>query len=1012
LEGRRVLLLVKSKSMGKKLLSISFAAASVLSVQAQFSPISQDSTAKEKLETFQKPPFVGSDSAWVDGVLNSLSLEEKIGQLFMVAAYSNKDEEHYQQIDMLVEKYGIGGLIFFQGGPVRQAVLTNRYQSKAKVPLMIGMDAEWGLSMRLDSTQVYPRQMALGAVQDERLIYQMGRQVADQCKRLGVHVNFAPVIDVNNNPNNPVINSRSFGEDKLGVTKRGMAYMRGMQDNGVLACGKHFPGHGDTDSDSHKSLPTIKHDRERLDDVEMFPFRELINGGLGSMMIAHLNIPALDPTEERASTLSRKIVTDLLVNELNFKGLKFTDALNMKGVSSYFKPGEVDLLALKAGNDVLLFPEDVPLAVERISKAIADGELSEAELDAHLRLILETKAWLGLQEVNFVNLENLSADLNKPEYELLRKQLREEAITLLRNRDQIVPLKSFDTRNIAVVTMGNEARNAFSEQAALYTRVKSFGLPKNSSQAEIQAVKDSLQDYDLLLFSFQGTSQYPWKKFGVKSEQVQAMKKLAKGKQSILAFHGNPYALKAFKYDSIFSAILVTYADGKYELGGAAQALFGGLPIRGKLPVSIPGFESGSGEEVSEQIRLRYTMPEELGIPEYKLRKIDEIAQKGVDKMAYPGCQLLIAKEGKVFYHKSFGYHTYENKRPVKWSDLYDIASITKIAASTVSFMKLQEAGKVNLEDDICYHLEDLIKDTSEYIDIKVREMLSHQAGLVPWIPFYKDAMADGHLRYEYFSLAQSETYPNEVAPNLFAHKNTEAEIIKKILETPLKKKEYKYSDLGYYFLKRIIEKQAETSLDSFAQREIYAPLGMDRSGFLPKQKYRLEDIVPTEYDLYFRMKQIHGDVHDPGSAMLGGVAGHAGLFSNANDMAKFMQMLLNWGKYGGKTYLQESTVKEFTDCQYCEDNRRGAGFDKPVKDGGPGPTCECISFESFGHTGFTGTIAWADPEEEIVYVFLSNRVYPDASNKKMIEMNIRTDIMEAIYDALPDEDSLSLQSR
>jgi len=981
-------------------------------ISAQFTALAKDEQAKEKLESFRRPPFAGIDSNWVDSVLNGLSREEKIGQLFMVAAYSNKDEEHYKQIDRLIEKQKIGGLIFFQGGPVRQAKLTNRYQAKADVQLMIGMDAEWGLAMRLDSVPKYPRQMALGAIQDERLIYKMGQQIAEQCKRLGVHVNFAPVIDINNNPNNPVINSRSFGENKEAVARAGMAYMRGMQDEGVLACGKHFPGHGDTDSDSHKSLPTIKHNRERLDEIELFPFRELIDGGLGSMMIAHLNIPALDSTEERASTLSRKIVTDLLENELKFKGLRFTDALNMKGVASYFKPGEVDLFALKAGNDVLLFPEDVPKAIEVISKALDSGDLSEDELNMHVRRILETKRWLGLHERKEVKVEGLAQDMKKRQYRLLNNQLREASITVVRNENTLLPLKGLKTQKIAVVSVGELQETPFERTAKLYTSLKTFRIAKAESPENILLIKDSLKKYDLLIFSFHKTSQYPRKKFGVNEEAVKNIASLTDGKESVLAFHGNPYGLKYFPNDSMFAGIVLSFSDGEMEQKAAAQAIFGGIPFNGKLPVGTSNFESGLGSESSEQIRLKYCMPEELGIPAYKLAKIDEIAQKGIDKLAYPGCQILVAKEGKVIYNKSFGYHTYENKRAVRGSDLYDIASITKIAASTLSFMKLQEWGKADLDDDICFYLGDIISDSSEYIDIKIREMLSHQAGLAPWIPFYKDAMVDGHLRYEYFSLAESEMYPNRVTPKLFAHRDTELEILKKILETPLKKKEYKYSDLGYYFLKRIIEERSGQPLNIFADEQFYAPLGMDRTTFLPREKFGLNEVVPTEYDMHFRKAQIHAEVHDPGSAMLGGVAGHAGLFSNANDLAKMMQMLLNWGEYGGKRYLTEHTVKEFTDCQYCEDNRRGAGFDKPVKDGGPGPTCECVSFDSFGHSGFTGTLAWADPEEEIVYIFLSNRVYPDASNKKLIEMDIRTDIMEAIYAALPNKDSLSLQDK
>lgn len=983
----------------------------VSSLAAQFGLISSDSLALTRVSTYKTPVFERTASERVDSLVKQLSLREKIAQLFMVAAYSNKTEKHVQEISHLVKEHKIGGLIFFQGGPVRQARLTNLYQSQADIPLMIAMDAEWGLAMRLDSTVSYPRQMALGAIQDEDLIYQMGADLAQQCRRLGVHVNFAPVVDVNNNPNNPVINSRSFGEDKRKVASKGIAYMKGMQDNRVLACAKHFPGHGDTDTDSHLDLPLIKHSRERLDSLEMYPFRKLIDAGIASIMVAHLNIPSLDDSENLASTLSKSIVSDLLVDELGFRGLKFTDALNMKGVSRFFQPGEVDLKAFLAGNDVLLFPEDVPLAISKIEEAISNGSVSEEELNTKLRKILLAKEWLELWDEKPIDIQNLYRDLNSRPYELTRRKLIEHGLTLLKNEGERIPFKQLSDLNIAAVSIGEQSDNPFHEQLKKYARVHTFSISKSADAVDRSMLLQKLDSFNYVIVSVHKNSQYPSRKFGFQENTAELLKVFRK-KASSLVFFGNPYALKYLENPGDFEAIMLGFHEDDYTQEAAAQALFGGIPVRGKLPVSVGnGFELGSGIELAFQTRFKYTLPEELGISSEALKAIDYIAEKGVKNQAYPGCQILVAKDQNIIYHKAFGFHTYENKRPVKLDDRYDLASITKIAASTVSFMKLDQENKVSLDDRVCYYLEHLIADSSEYNSIFIRDMLAHQAGLKPYLPFYQNTMIKGYPMYQYYSLAPSEIYPNRVSDNLYSHYAIREEILKEILKTPLnQEKEYKYSDLGYYFLQMIIESQAGTSLDQYALENFYKPLGMATTGYLPRKSTALDKIVPTEYDLYFRKKQIHGDVHDPGAALMGGVAGHAGVFSSANDLAKLMQMLVNWGSYGGETYLSEQVVKEYTACQFCEENRRGAGFDKPNPDGGPGPTCTCVSYASFGHSGFTGTIAWADPEENLVYIFLSNRVYPDAGNKKLLELNIRTDIQQVIYDALPmkQDDSLS----
>ena len=980
------------------------------SLIAQFSEIAKSDEAQPYLKTYKTPPFLlDSSNTWVNRQLKSMSLNEKIGQLFMVAAYSNKGESHKNSIQKLVSKHGIGGLIFFQGGPVRQARLTNHYQSKAKVPLMIAMDAEWGLDMRLDSTIGYPRQMALGAIKNNEAIYEMGAALAEQCRRLGVHVNFAPVIDVNNNPKNPVINSRSFGENKVLVAEKGIAYMKGMQDNLVLACGKHFPGHGDTDADSHKSLPVISHDLKRLEELEMYPFRELIDAGLGSMMVAHLFVPALDNTPNVATTLSSKVVTDLLKNELQFKGLIFTDALNMKGVSSYFEPGEVDVRALLAGNDVLLFAEDVPKAISKIKEAIVSGKISEEEISKRCAKILKAKYWLQLNKMEPIEMVNLYEDLNSSAMQLSNRKVVEKSLTLIQNQNNLLPFQQLDSMKLVTIAIGGMAsqdeKNTFQKTIDLFAPAKHFGISSTPSFDEIIALNNSLEGFNHIVISLHGLRQYPGRNFGITKEMANAVKLLeAKGKVALVYF-GNPYGLKHLEKLEEIESILVAYHDGEFQQEYAAQALFGAIDVNGKLPVTVSDiYPAGTSFSTEALGTFKYTQPEELNIASSDLNQIDSIALEGIKAGAYPGCQVLVAKEGKVIYKKNFGYYTYDNKKPVTDASIYDLASITKIASTTLSVMKLYDDKKFDLDKYLCDYLPDLVDSAFHpYSEIVLRDMLSHKAGLTPWIPFYKNTLANGYPKYNYYSLVQSETYPFRVAENLFMHKDYPNRILGELLNTPLREeKKYKYSDLGYYFLTQIIEKQSNLTQDQFVAENFYKPMGLATATYKPMNFHAKEVIVPTEDDKTFRRQLVHGDVHDPGAAMMGGVAGHAGLFSNSNDLAKIMQCFMSFGEYGGKRYISEETVKEFVRCQFCEENnRRGAGFDKPVRNGSGGPTCNCVSLESFGHTGFTGTMAWADPDEKIVYIFLSNRVYPDASNTKLLNLDIRTRIQEVIYDAV-----------
>lgn len=947
--------------------------------------------------SIEKMQFIKDRDRWVDSVFSLLTDEQRIAQLFMVAAYSNRDDRHRDEISSLIREYGIGGLIFFQGSPTRQAQLTNDYQHVSQVPLLIAIDGEWGLAMRLDSTIAFPHQLTLGAHTDTRLIYEMGRDIARQCKRLGIHINFAPVADINSNPGNPIINDRSFGEDKLSVSLKALAYMEGMQSEGVMACAKHFPGHGDTDADSHLTLPVISHNRKRLDEVELYPFKVLINNGVQSVMAAHLFIPQLDSEKNLASSLSPKVITDLLKKELGFSGIIFSDALNMKGVSSFYKPGEVDLKAFQAGIDVMLFAEDVPRAVKMFSEALKDSLIDRDDLYQRVKKILTAKYEAGLSNLTPVVIKNLVTDLNQPASLWLRQRLFEDAMTLLENKDSLIPFIRLDTLTFASLSIGAKEQTPFQDMLGNYAPFRHFQIKKDAAPQAFEQLLDNLSQYKVVVAGIHDMSRQPAKNFGVTPASVNFLKKLSLKTKVVVVVFGNPYSLKNFDG---FGWLLQAYEDQDAAQQAAAQVLFGGIAARGRLPVTASEkYKAGSGLTTPDPVRLKYTFPEETGIASQYLSAIDSIALSAIADKATPGCQVLVAKDGKVIYNKAFGYFTYENATPVKTTDLYDLASLTKIAATTLSLMSLYDDRRFQLNRTLGDYLPEL--DSSTLRNLMVKDVLLHQARLKSWIPFYQATLADS-IYVKYYSKEKKDPYIIEVAKDMYMRYDGIDSVYKQIISSKLNvKKEYLYSDLGFYFFKHIIEKLTGLPLEDFTSRTFYKPLGLSTMTFHPLKHFPADRIVPTEDDKVFRKQLLQGYVHDPGAAMLGGVGGHAGLFSNANDLAILMQMLLNRGEYGGVRYLNPTTVSLFTRKQE-EKNRRGLGFDKPEFDlYKPKSTANDASPRTFGHSGFTGTCAWADPDYNLVYVFLSNRIHPTGDNNKLIQKNIRTQIHQAVYDAM-----------
>ena len=940
-------------------------------------------------------------SSTLNAQVDKMTLREQVSQLMMVAMYPKQGEDHHPKISALIENEKIGGLIVFQGTSEQVRSRLTSYQAESTIPLLTSIDGEWGPGMRLSDAPSYPKAMALGAIKDDSTIYMMGKEIARELKELGIYVNYAPVVDVNNNPKNPVIGIRSFGDNPDVVIEKSRLYMDGMQDNGVMAVLKHFPGHGDVDKDSHKTLPQIPHDRARLDSVELKPFNYLIKDGAMGVMSAHLRVPALDDDPKSISSFSRKVVTDLLKNEMKFKGLVYTDALNMKGASDYIPSDRLEIEALKAGNDILLMPRDVPAALDAILEAIENNEIDKNQIRESCKKVLFYKKLLDIKPP--VESENIKESLNSLEAHVLQKKLIQESLTLLVNQSNILPLKKLNQRRIVSISVGDDKSVYFDEMLRKYANIKSIHLSKKASTDDLNKIKGQLNEEDLVIINFQGNRWTSSSNYGYSSKWRGFTNTINNNYSTVLVMFGNPYTLVDYNEMDKLNAVLLAYQYGKDQQEIAAQAIMGGLKINGRLPVNInKDYPSGFGLDVLSPTRLGYADPIEVGVDASYLAKIDSIVEDGIMQQAYPGSQVLIARKGKIFYEKNFGYFTYDSIQKVESNTIYDIASITKVAATALTLMKMEDKGMIDLDYTLGDVIPDLV-DSTEYENLQFRSLLAHQAGLRSWIPFYLKTMEEGGYKTKTFSEKKTADYSLKVAEDLYIHNSFQDSIYSWIIKTPLRSKiKYLYSDIGYYFFLKIIEELNDESLDVISNNLFYSPLNLRYTSFRPLEKFDVNQIAPTEDDTLFRKQLVQGDVHDPGAAMMGGVGGHAGLFSTANDLAVIMQMLLNKGNYGGEKFLSEEVIKEYTKCQFCEDdNRRGAAFDKPVRDGSDGPTCNCISFDSFGHTGFTGTMVWADPEQEIVYVFLSNRIYPSAENLKLIRMNIRTKIQEEIYRSL-----------
>ena len=959
------------------------------------------------------PPFERYlNDPWVEKTLKSLSLEEKIAQLIWIEVRSglrNKMEAH-----RLITKYKVGGIVYFSNTSKKLIEATNLFQEVSEVPLIVAMDGEWGVGMRLDEVRDFPYNMTLGAIQNNRRLHEMGRTIASHCRQLGIHVNFAPVADVNLAPDNPVIGFRSFGESPKNVLAKCSEFVRGLQQGGILATAKHFPGHGDTEQDSHKTLPVIKHSRQELKLLDVYPYQQLIKEGLSGIMSAHLRIPALDPSGVPAS-LSRPILTDFLRKELGFRGLLVTDAMKMKGVEGFGRAGEREAKALAAGNDVVELVSDVEKTIEKVKRFVHRRKISRKELNMKCRRVLAVKRWANLHRWKPLLSTTLPQSLNTPRFKALVQSLYEEAVTVLRNEDSVLPFRKLDRTRIAVVSIGNKGETAFQKRMKSYSRVHSFSFSKYIGQKTVDSIVKVLNaSYDRVIVGIHGLSKYPTKRsgysYGVTRSMIDIVRRLDKEK-TVIAHFGTPYALVHFgQLLEQVSAVVVGYENNGTAQDVVAQVLFGGVQAKGRLPVSIGTmFPVGSGVNTASPSRLGYAPPHAVGLNEKRLtHRIDSIVYSAIERHIFPGCNVLVARKGKVAFHKTYGFHSYEKLVPTHSNDIYDIASVTKVVAATTALMKLYEWGKIDLDAPFSSLWKRWLK-VPEKKDLTFREILAHQAGLSPYLSYFSEIMEeDGSYKEEYVSMQPYDKYDIRVGEKFYLHENIVEYIYRTIDESAmLEEKKYLYSGLSFLLYPQIVKNLTGQDFSDFLHKEFFLPLGAFEIGFNPKG-YNLGRIVPCGEDLVWRQGRLHGVVHDPAAAIMGGISGNSGLFASANDLAKWCELLRKKGTYGKDIFFSDKTVREFTRIQYPKnENRRGLGFDKPnywsPKEWEKLPyPCPEASPESFGHMGFTGTMVWIDPKYDLFVVMLSNRVY---APKNSIA-GIRPAILQAAYQACENQEA------
>ena len=919
-----------------------------------------------------EPPTDG----WINAQLDALTLEQKVSQLFASYAYGHfksADDPTYQRLIDLVENFEVGGIIFFQGDPWSQAILANDLQSRARLPLLVSQDMEWGAGMRLERTTTFPRTMAIGATRDPALAYAAGYVTAEEARALGTHQIFAPVADVNNNPFNPIINVRSFSERPGLVAEMVAAFVRGAQDGGVIATAKHFPGHGDTAIDSHADLPVLPFDRARLDTLELVPFQAAVEAGVMSVMSGHLALPALDPGANTPASLSPQVTRAILRDELAFDGLIVTDALRMQGVTKHFGVGEAAVRALEAGADMLLLSDDEYAARQAILQAVKNGRLTEARIDESAQRILRAKQWAGLDDNRLVDLDDARRHVATRSHQALSETIARRSLTVLGNENNLLPLVGPPKKILAITlsdgTSGSTGR-FFVNQLRHHTNaehVASLLLDRRSAADDYREALAQAPAFDVILVPTYLFVRSGSGKIGLPETQQAFLNDLiATGKPVVLLSFGNPYMALGLKQQP--AAYVAAYGGTEASQKAVAQALFGQVKVEGKLPVTLPGlYAYGDGIRL-DQVALRHGYPEDVGMSGDPLARIDSLIRKSIKAGAFPGAAVAIGRAGVVVKLDGYGYFTYDSEQPVTPTSQFDLASLTKVVATTTAAMQLYEQGRLDLDAPVSRYLPDFAKNGKA--GITIHHLLTHTSGMPAFRPFYQMGITDRQG------------------------------VVDAVLGTNLENEpgvKYVYSDFSMITLALVVETITGQDFATYTREHIFEPLGMHDTGYLPTGQPD-STVVPTEVDDYFRNRLIQGEVHDENAWLLDGVAGHAGLFSTATDLAKFAFMLTNGGKAQGQQFLKEKTIRLFTTRVDPEKHSRALGWDTKSLNG-YSSAGRYFGPNSFGHTGFTGTSIWIDPDQQLFVILLTNRVYPSRKNRGHIA--VRPQVANLAYQAI-----------
>lgn len=934
-------------------------------------------------------------SAWVDSVFNTLSLPDKIGQIMMVAVDGKAEWNDIEKLTNSIRREKIGGVIFSGGGPVMQAKAINYLQQEVEVPLLVGMHAEQGPGNVLDSLIKFPSPLMLGAVRDDSLIYFLGEEVGKQLTALGVHLNFGPTTDLSTLFKDSDLIHNSYGEDKDRVTQKLIAYQSGLKQSNIFSIAKHYPDNGLRMEGHNKGVPIL---RTATNPARLYPLQIMIDYGLTGVVTTPEHEPFFidkkDIPDDKPQTSSNALATlytgEYLKRQVNLKGLVFSIMPDVDQLGKDLDEGDAELIAVQAGIDVLLFPENINAAIRKLRRAIRRDDKLEQQLDVSVKKILALKYDAGLSTKHIIDTQNLPARLNSINAEALQSILLEKSVVVVKNTEATLPIKDLD-RSFASLTLGDSLNNPFNAYLANYVGIAPYTFPVDTA-----GLLATLSKYNVVV-----AAVYP--AAHVHENQYTALlQQLAKKTSLITVLFDSPTNLSAI--EKLPTLVLAHTADEAMQKI-VPQLLFGGKRADGIMPLSVgQSIKQGQGVETRLLKRITYSTPELAGVNARMLEKIDAIVTDGINQQAMPGCQVIVARKGKIIYEKSFGWQTYTKTTPITNESIYDLASLTKVTATLQVSMFLYEKGLIDIYKKASLYLPELQNTNKK--DLVVKDVLTHQAGLIPFIPFWTQTVKDSVLLPQYYSRAKSENYPLQVAPTLFGLKSLPDSLWSWSIKSKLREKaartpyNYTYSDIGLYIMHHINEKLINQPQQDFLNQNLFEPLGATTTGYLPLERFAATRIVPSEYDKIFRRQMLVGTVHDEGAAMLGGVAGHAGIFSNARDLLKVGQMLLQQGYYGGQSYYKPETVNYFTTKQF-DTSRRGLGWDKPVQSEWNSPASILSSPKTFGHTGFTGTCMWIDPEFELVYIFLSNRVYPSRNNNKLSSLNIRSRIQDVIYRAV-----------